>query len=108
MVLETWECEWEDHKIEAELADDQTFTWRRERGILRVDGKRVDDQKTSRVFPFSLWQAKPVLTAAILGRDGQPHALRVEFHLWEPCCIMVDGKQIFPGSSPADVKNDEA
>jgi hypothetical protein len=97
MALKSWSFEWQGHLLEIDWFEDNGFLslWMANIGRLRIDGKKVDEQKKITPWPFNFWPRVPILVGQIEGDDGKLHLVKVEFGGWTPCRVAIDGEKVF-------------
>lgn len=95
--MKIWEFDWNGHHFEIEL--DQHYgtvgLWHTTESILRVDGRKVDRQISTRPWLLYLGHAAPTLATAIIGEDGKTCSIRVDFGTTFDCRVLADGNEVF-------------
>lgn len=95
--MKIWEFDWNGHHFEVEL--DQHYgpagLWRTSESILRVDGRKVDRQTSTRPWLLYIGHQAPTLTTAIVGEDGKTYSIRVDFGIISDCRVLAEGNEVF-------------
>jgi hypothetical protein len=95
--MKTWKFDWNGHHFAIEVNEDYGFAglWRTSESILRVDGRQVDRQSSLWSWFLYLWHAPPTLATAVVGKDGQTCAIRVDFGSRCDCRVFADSNEVF-------------
>jgi len=99
MGLKNWSFEWQGHLLEIDWFQSLAtlMLWQTDVVRLRIDGKKVDEQKKTTPWPLYINASVPMLAGQIEGDDGNVHLLKVKFSFWTPCLVVIDGEKVFKG-----------
>ena len=93
--MEMWNFNWGGHHFEIEVAIEGNPLYGTRTGVLRIDGKLVDQRTMWLPFPLYLVPKGPTLTAAIQGQGGKALSVRVDCTWIGGCRVFVDGSEVF-------------
>jgi hypothetical protein len=99
MGLHSWSFEWQGHLSEIDWFQSTPVVglWQTDVVRLRIDGKKVDEQKKTMPWPLYISSGVPMLAGQIEGDDGKLHLIKVKFSDWNPCVVTIDGEKVFKG-----------